>query len=407
MGLLRSRMIATGQQYPKQFWLLFWGLMISTVGSSMIWPFLMIYVNQRLNLPLATATTLMSVNAVCGLVFAFIAGPVTDRLGRKWVMAVSLAANGLGYLMMSQANSFVAFAFIMAWNGSFQPLYRVGADAMMADLIPAKQRIDAYSLLRTSSNVGVALGPVIGGFIAGRSYTIAFLLAATGLITYSLLVTFLARETLPHGDGTLPRLPERLGGYDRIWKDRKFVTFSLNYTLTQICAALIWVLLGVYAYQNFHVTENHYGFIPTTNAILVICFQLSVTQISKRYPPLRAMAVGALFYALGVGSVAFGQGFWGFWLSMLIVTFGELISSPTATSLAANMAPADMRGRYMSIYGLTWGVAVGIGPVLGGLLSDNFGPEYIWYGGLVIGLISAFGFMMMARRSTKIKSAAA
>jgi MFS family permease len=407
MGLLRSRIDATRRQYPNQFWLLFWGLMISTVGSSMIWPFLMIYVNRRLNLPLATATTLMSVNAICGLVFAFIAGPVTDRLGRKWVMAVSLAATGLGYLMMSQANSFFAFVFIMAWNGSVQPLYRVGADAMMADLIPSKQRVDAYSLLRTSNNIGVALGPAIGGFIAGRSYTVAFLLAAAGLITYSLLVTFLANETLPRRDGIFPRIPERLGGYDRVLKDRKFVVFSFNYTLTQICAALIWVLLGVYAYQNFHVTESQYGFIPTTNALMVVFFQLIVTRISKRYPPLRVLAVGTLFYALGVGSVAFGQGFWGFWLSMVIVTIGELITAPTATTLVANLAPADMRGRYMSIYGLTWGAAAGIGPVLGGLLNDNFGPVYIWYGGLVIGLISVLGFILIARRFPKLRISAA
>jgi MFS family permease len=378
--------------------------MISTVGSSMIWPFLMIYVNRRLNLPLATATTLMSVNAICGLVFAFIAGPVTDRLGRKWVMAVSLAANGLGYLMMSQANSFTAFVFIMAWNGSVQPMYRVGADAMMADLIPPEKRVEAYSLLRTSNNVGVALGPAIGGFIASSSYTIAFILAAAGLITYSLLVTFLAHETLPQRARVLAQLPERMGGYDRVLKDRKFVVFSLNYTLTQICAALIWVLLGVYAYQNFHVSESQYGFIPTTNALMVVFFQLIITRISKRYPSLRVMAVGTLFYALGVGSVAFGHGFWGFWLSMVIVTIGELITTPTATTLVANLAPADMRGRYMSIYGLTWGAAAGIGPVVGGLLSDNFGPVFTWYGGLVIGLISALGFIVMARSFSKPKT---
>jgi len=404
MGSLRSRIDATRRQYPNQFWLLFWGLMISTVGSSMIWPFLMIYVNRRLNLPLATATTLMSVNAICGLVFAFIAGPVTDRLGRKWVMAVSLAANGLGYLMMSQANTFTAFVFIMAWNGSVQPMYRVGADAMMADLIPPEKRVEAYSLLRTSNNVGVALGPAIGGFIASSSYTIAFILASTGLITYSLLVTFLAHETLPQRPRVLAQLPERMGGYDRVLKDRKFVVFSLNYTLTQICAALIWVLLGVYAYQNFHVSESQYGFIPTTNALMVVFFQLIITRISKRYPSLRVMAVGTLFYALGVGSVAFGQGFWGFWFSMVIVTTGELITTPTATTLVANLAPADMRGRYMSIYGLTWGAAAGIGPVVGGLLSDNFGPVFTWYGGLVIGLISALGFIVMARSFSKPKT---
>ena len=52
--------------FPRQFWLLFWGMLISTIGGSMIWPFLMIYVSERLNLPLTTAS-LMTINATWGL----------------------------------------------------------------------------------------------------------------------------------------------------------------------------------------------------------------------------------------------------------------------------------------------------------------------------------------------------
>ena len=69
---------------------------------------------------------------------------------------------------------------------------------------------------------------------------------------------------------------------------------------------------------------------------------------------------------MGAGSVALGGGFWGFWLSMVILTIGELLIAPTGTAVAANLAPPDMRGRYMGLYGITWGVAFGIGPVIGG-----------------------------------------
>jgi MFS family permease len=60
-----------------------------------------------------------------------------------------------------------------------------------------------------------------------------------------------------------------------------------------------------------------------------------------------------------------------------------------------------MRGRYMSIYSLSWGIAFGIGPVLGGLLNDNIAPAAIWYGGLVIGLVSAASFMLLTPRISK------
>jgi MFS family permease len=161
---------------------------------------------------------------------------------------------------------------------------------------------------------------------------------------------------------------------------------------------LIWVLLGVYAKQNYQVPESQYGWLATTNALMVVFLQLPMTQITRRFPPLLVLAAGSLFYAFGVGSVALGQGFWGFWLSMVIMTIGELILSPTATAYAANLAPPDMRGRYMSIYGLTWGAAAGIAPVIGGFLNDTFGPITIWYGGFIVGMLATVGFLILARR---------
>jgi MFS family permease len=388
--------------YPRQFWLLFWGLLISTIGTSMIWPFLMIYVSERLNLPLTLVASLMTLNAGMGLLSSFFAGPIIDRAGRKWVMAISLFATGLVYLGLSRADSLPAFAVLMAISGAFNPLYRVGADAMMADLIPAERRADAYSLLRTSNNLGVALGPALGGFIATISYAIAFYFAASGLVIYGLLVTFLAIETLPvrpmDDVRTGEMVKERYGGYGRVLADRQFISFVGSYTLTQMCAAMIWVLLAVYAKENYAVSESLYGFIPMTNALMVVFFQYSVTQVTKRRQPLSTLAVGALFYSVALGSVALGSSFWGFWLSMVILTVGELIQSPTATTLAANLAPAEMRGRYMSLYGLTWGVASGVGPVLGGLLNDQLGPKAIWYGGAAIGLASSLLFLGLVQR---------
>ncbi len=112
-------------------------------------------------------------------------------------MVISLAVTGLSFLLMVPANTLMAFALLMGLRGAFRPLFQVGADAMMADLVAPEQRADAYSLLRMIKNVGVALGPAIGGFIATNSYSSAFYIAAFCLITYSLIMALFARETLP------------------------------------------------------------------------------------------------------------------------------------------------------------------------------------------------------------------
>lgn len=394
--MIRSMRRLFSHDFPRQFWLMFLGMLISTIGASMIWPFLMIYVSERLELPLTYTALLLTLNSIMGLISSFIAGPIIDRLGRKWVMVISLLLNGLGFLLMSQAASLAAFAALLALQGAVNPLYRVGSDAMMADLIPPEDRADAFSMMRLSNNLGVAIGPAVGGFLASASYNLAFFGAAGGLAFYGLLLAFRAKETLP-ARLAVEDVRERFGGYGKVISDRPYRRFISAFLFTQFSASILWVMLAVYTKTNFGLPESRYGLIPMTNALMVVLLQLPVTQWTKRHNPQHMMALGAFFYAVGVGSVALGSGFWGFWLSMVIMTVGELVLVPTSSTYAANLAPTHMRGRYMSIYGLTWNVAQGIGPVGGGMLNDIFGPRTMWYGGGLTGLISTGLFLFMGR----------
>jgi len=134
--------------------------------------------------------------------------------------------------------------------------------------------------------------------------------------------------------------------------------------------------------------------------MMVVLFQVGVTIITKRYPPLPVLALGALIYALGVGTVVLGRGFWGFWLSYVIVTVGELIILPTASTFVADVAPVDKRGRYMSFFALAQGAGSSVSPLLGGILNDQIGPKAIWFGSSFIGILGSVGFATMSRRQT-------
>ncbi len=394
-----SRIRGAARLYPRQFWLIFSGMLVSTIGSSMIWPFLTIYLSKRLELPLMTVASLFTVNAVVDLLFSVIAGPVVDRAGRKRVMVFSLVGNGLVNVFMANASSLPVFALLMALNGAVNPLYRIGADAMMADLIPPEQRPEAYSILRMGNNLGISLGPMLGGFVAAASYSTTFFIGASGLIFYGLMLAFMARETLaPRSEK--PRF-EPLGGYSSVVKDRYYLSFVGAIAVNTIVAAMMWQLMAVYANSNYGISESQYGFLPTTNALMVVLFQYLVTRVTKRYPPVYMIALGAFIYAASAATVSLATSFGGFWISMVVMTVGELILVPTATTLVANRAPADMRGRYMSLYGLTWSVARGIGPVYGGFLNDNLGPKFIWYGGFLVGLVSVTWLMVLSRKNGK------
>jgi len=391
-------------EYPRQYWLMITGIIISTAGGSMIWPFLVIYASNKLNMPLSTVAALISINAGTGLVSSLVAGTLADKIGRKAVMVFSLGMNGVAYLLLIGAETYLHFAGLMVLIGLSNPLYQVGADAMLADMIPSEKRTDAYAINRIANNAAFALGPAMGGFLATRSYDLAFYGAALGFGTYSLLLFFQAKETLvitePHNTATPITGKEVFRSYSQVFQDKRYLTFVALISIGLIAPTMMWILMPVYAKTNYGLPEGLYGWIPTTNALMCVFVQYFVTRVTRRHKTIPVVGVGVLIYALGTGSVALMTGFWGFWLSMVILTFGELTLVPTASKYVADIAPADLRGRYMSIHWLGWGLARTLSPIVGGFLNDNISPHAIWIGGLLIGLTSVFGIFIFNYIST-------
>lgn len=265
-------------EYPPQYWLMITGVVISTAGGSMIWPFLLIYASGKLNLPLSTVAALISINAGTGLISSFIAGSLADRVGRKAVMNFSLTVNGLAYFLLLRAETYPQFVALMIMIGLSNPLYHVGADAMLADLIPSEKRTDAFAINRIANNAAFALGPAIGGFLATRSYHLAFYGAGIGFLTYSLLLFLLARETLQQSAVVTSSQAAQTEGYKRVFQDKRYLVFVAMISMGLIAPTMLWILMPVYAKTNYGMSEALYGWIPTTNALMCVFVQITVLQ---------------------------------------------------------------------------------------------------------------------------------
>ena len=389
-----SRIRSVYLRYPRQFWLVAGIMLLAWTFHSMLWPYLLIYSSEKLSLSLTAVAGLLTINAGVGLVTTFLGGAIADRFGRKWVMGISFLFCAVSWYFFQYASTLTDFILLMALNGASTPIYRLAADSMMADLVPGEKRIEAYSILRMGNNIGVALGPAIGGFTAAVSYSLSFKITGLGIFLCGILVILFTGETIPALNSVTAPQKSPLRGYWHIFKDGPFISLIGAFTLNRIASATIWLMLGIYVKTNYGISESLYGFIPTTNAVMVVLFQVLTTSWVKKHDPRWMLVLGSAFYGVALLGVAFGRGFWAFWLCMVIATIGEMIAVPTSTTTAAAMAPADMRGRYMSLYTLTAGVGSGVGPLLGGILSDAYGPAATWYGGGLIGFASALAFML-------------
>ena len=385
--------------YPNQFWFVTALMMLAWLFFSLIWSYLLLYISQRLNQSLSAVAWLMTLNAIVGMGASFLGGAIADRFGRKGVLVFSLLITGVGWFFYRSAGTMPVFALLMVITGATTPLYRLTADAMVADIVPVEHRLDAYSILRMGNNLGVAIGPVLGGLLISVSYFVTFTVMGIGLAVIGLLALVLIRESRKHGAADASPVKTK-GGYGVILKDTLFMRVLGAYTLNRICTSILWMMLAVYTSQNYGIPESRYGFIPTTNAIMVILLQLLITHKVNRYRPQAAMSAGALIYAVSIFSVAFGSGFWWFWVCMVGATIGEMILVPTTTTFTSRLAPPEMRARYMSLYTLTWSIGTGLGPLLAGFASDLIAPRVMWYTAGLAGFAAFVIFFRIARIKT-------
>jgi MFS family permease len=379
--MLKTRLDQLSKSYPRQYWLLMAGMLVNTIGMGFVWPFLNIYLKEELGIPLSVATLLPLMEQCVSLFTTLGAGTVADRFGRKGLMVISLGAVAVIFALMGFANTWWMFAVLMCLRGFFLPLYRVAGDTMVADLITDEERrLPAYSLLRTTNNLGVAIGPVLGGIVASYSYRASFLTAAAAMGVFAVLVYRAMAETMPQRTAAATVLPGTPvpGGYGQIARDYLFLLAVLAFTFNGMGAGLPFQLLGVYGKENFGVSEAQVGLIMMVNAMMVVLFQVAIANFTRRFKPLKVLASGALFYAVGVASITLGTQALHFGLSMAVLTMGELLIAPTFTSFAVNMAPPELRGRYMSVYWVGWSFSRGIGPALAGRVYDSVAPAAIW-----------------------------
>ena len=131
------------------------------------------------------------------------------------------------------------------------------------------------------------------------------------------------------------------------------------------------------------------------SAVTVILFQFWVTRRVKKYPPMLMMALGAGFYMVGFSMYGFVSAYFLFVSAVVLITIGEMIAMPVSQALAANFAPADMRGRYMALFSLAWAVPATVGPWAAGMIIDNYDPNWVWYLSGVLCFMAVIGFLWL------------
>jgi MFS family permease len=378
--------------FPKIFWVVVGTSFIDRIGGTLLFPFFSLYITQKFNVGMTQAGIVLGTFSAFGLIGSMIGGALTDKFGRKSLILFGLVFSAISTLSLGLVNEFAVLLPLAVVIGLLSNMAGPAHQAMVADLLPEDKRQEGFGILRVVANMSWIIGPTIGGFIANRSYFALFVLDAVISCIVAVIVFRYVPETKPESTEEPESIVRTFAGYGVVLKDYAYVAFLVVSMLMGIVYQQMYNTLSVYLRDNHGIEPQGYGFLLTVSAITVILFQFTTTRVIKKYPAFLLMALGVFFYMIGFGMFGFVTVYWLFAAAIVIITIGEMVIMPTASALATNFAPEDMRGRYMAVFGLSWALPATVGPSLAGIILDNYNPNLLWYIGAAICAVAVLGY---------------
>lgn len=366
---------------PPGAWILFFGNFINKFGTFVV-PFLAIYMTG-LGYSAAQAGWAIAAYGIGTLGACILGGQLADRLGRRKTIVLSMFSAAIAMLCLSQARSLWLIIALSGLAGLTCEFYRPASSALLADLVPAGQRVTAFAAYRMAINAGFAFGPATAGFLAKKSFLWLFIGDAATSALFGLVAWFALPSGLRSSEaGTTLFETVRVLRTDRRFRQTLLAVLGIGLVFVQ-----------VFSTMSLEITRSGfstaiYGLVISLNGALIVLCELPLTTLTKRFPARRAMAVGFVLIGAGFASNALVRTIPLLALATVLFTFGEMISMPISAAYVADLAPAHQRGLYMGTYGMVWAVSFIFGPSLG-LFLFSANHVVLWISCGAMGLLAA------------------
>ena len=360
---------------PRVVWLLVVGRAVNRLGAFTL-PFLAVALTEQFGASISMGGALLTVFGIATIASRLVGGWLADRLGRRATIVAGLTLTAVAQLGVAGApNLWSAAAAVVVLGLAFE-IYEPPSQALVADVVPAGSQAAAYGLLSASLAVaGVAAG-LLAAAVGAVDVRYLFLIDAATCVAGALLLQL----TLPRHASPGAAPPDAAQGVldGSPWRDRRLlallgagVVFAGIYLQLSVTLGLTLVERGI--------PGARLGLLLTVSAAVVTLGQPLLRRgWIARLDTWRAMAVGYALLGAGLQANAFATSLHQFAAASVLWSIGDLILLGRAYTLVAAIAPDHARARYFSVYGLSWGAAAVLGPVVGTGLLAHGGPVALW-----------------------------
>lgn len=376
---------------PSAWWLSV-VMLVNRMGT-MVLPFMTLYMTERQGVSIGKAgivITIFGLGTICG---GYLGGKLTDKIGFYYIQLFALISGGVLFIILGQMQDYwsicgVAFVLSMA-NESFRPANA----AAIANYSDTKNRTRSLALNRLAINLGWAVGGALGGFVAAHSYHLLFWIDGLTNLGAALMLWLLLAPS--KNKETEKKKEEYDGPVVSAYKDTPFLVFVLLNTIFAICFFQIFTTIPVYFKQDLLLSETEIGLVMALNGVIVTVVEmLLIHKLEGKRNPLTYVIIGTLLTGTGflVLNIIPGMLFGLAVIFIVLITFGEIINMPFASTFWMNRSNSKNMGQYAGLFTISWAVAQIAGPALGGQIAQHWGYNTLWWATGILCIATIAGY---------------
>jgi len=297
-------------------------------------------------------------------------------------------------------NTPLALGLMVFAQSIVSEIFRPANSVAIAKYARPQNLTRAFSLNRMAVNLGFSIGPALGGLMAAYSYDLlfygnAFFTLAAG---FMYLYFFNRRQKLfrlkkerlsLQGPEIVPEPVKEKSPYT----DGPFLIFCLLCAFFSMCFFQLMNTLPLFYKNDLNLSQKNIGLLMGTNGIVVVIFEMLLVHIAeKKFSPAQTLLYGTLMCALSFFLLAFNPVLAVLFLSISLLSLGEILVLPFMATITAQRAGITNKGAYMGANGMAFSLAFIVSPILGTRIAETFGFSNLWIGTTIILVACSIAF---------------
>lgn len=379
-------------------------IVTDTVGSGLFMPIALLYFLAMSDLSLVRIGSALSVSALLTMPAVLVIGTLVDRIGARRVMLAGnlLQAAGMAAYLWSDTFWPVAL-WTVVLNVGRQAFWGAFGNVVTAITRPGEREL-WFGFLQAMRNVGFA----VGGVLAGVALQIGTDLAYQTVVVVNAISFVAAFWMLLAVPDHRPVVAEDapLEGWGVVLRDRAYLRLVVAQVLFVVAMMVLNFALPVYVVETLHLPGWLVGAIFTLNTVMVGLGQGLFVRWMTGHQRARMMALSQVLFVAGY-LLFVVAGLLPVWLAVLVMlagaaiySSGELAGGPVFSAVAAEAAPDHLRGRYLGLVQLSWGLGGSIAPLAFTWLLDH-DTFTLWWVLVVVATVGAAWVLALPRSLPK------